>query len=350
MPNTETNRPSSLDRRIQCTASAYFEPLYKEEKSSESAEIGTKLHEYLEKDLSSEDLPADQQWNIDTAREQIEQLLSELKERETGIKIHKEVKLEVHLDFDLFTKGTADVVIETDTSIIVIDYKSGRNQVDKASYQLQAYALGASDKFGGNRDLIVGVCQPACYSKIQLLRFNQNNAEYKFRELLEQQRENPYNFRTGSNCNYCNYRNLCPARKAENNKLEKVASTITKDNAVQFLENYAIVNNMLKQAYDEVKVLVEAGEVEGYKMKEVAGRQFCTDIDGLFAEWKDHFSEQEFIQFCDVSLSKFVDSAKRKLKDSEGLKTLKEAELRVKQSIKEYTSRKASSKRIEKIK
>lgn len=350
MNKEKVNRPSSLDRRIQCTASAFFEPLYNEEKASKPAEDGTKLHYYLETDKSSDDLEPDLAWNIDRAREQIDALLEELKERgETGIKVHKEVPIEIHLDFDIFTNGTADLIIETDTQLIVIDYKSGRIQVDKASYQLQAYALGASDKFGGNRDLIVGVCQPACYSKIQLLRFNQNNAEYAFRELLVQQEKHPYNFKTGSNCRYCNYRNLCPARKAENNELEKVAQAITKENAVQFLENKPILDAMMKDAYEQVKVMVEAGQVEGYTMKERRGSQYCTDIDGLFAEWKDYFTESEFIQFCNVSLSKFVDSAKRKLKDAEGIKTLKEAKERVDKSILEFTSRKPSSKVITKI-
>jgi len=353
MNNYQLNRPSSLDKRIGCTASGTVEQEFPEEETSLVAEKGIKLHKLLETGETPDNLDSDELWNLETARKQIKKLVSDLEEK-TGeeVHIHKEMNVDIFLDFDKFTKGTADLVLVSKDMIVIIDYKSGRVKVDKTSYQLQAYALGVSQYFkASDKKIVIGICQPLCYKKIQIKTFDEQYAVESFRKLLKDQKNNPYHFNTGSHCKYCKFRTQCPALANSSKELVKVANEITAQQAPQFLEKYTLVKGVLDDAYKKVKELVSQGLVKGYEIKEIAGRKKCTDIEGVYKEWKDYIKPSEFMGLCDISSTEFIDFAKRRLKDIEDIKTLKDSELRVKKSIEPFmTTGKPSKKIVKSIK
>ncbi len=348
MNSYKINRPSSLDRRIACIASGTVEQEFPDEDSSVVAEKGIKLHDCLETGETPDSLEPDEVWNLETARKQIDKLIADLQEK-TGqeVHVHKELKVEIFVGFDKFTNGTADLVLVSGDVVVIIDYKSGRIEVNKASYQLQAYALGVLQSLNmSTGEVFVGICQPICFKEIQMKKFDAIEAEMSFTNLQTRQQIEPYNFSAGDHCKYCKFRTQCPASNNEKKELVKIANEITAKNAPIFIEKHSLIKGILADAYSKVKELVDQGLVEGYEMKEYAGSKKCNDINGVFNEWKEYFTPAEFMEFCELKKTVFIDKAKRRLKDIEDIKTLKDSELRVKKSIDPFMKTGKSSKRI----
>lgn len=340
MSKEELNRPSSLDRRIACTGSAIFEPMFPDKTISKPAEVGNKLHKLLETGETPDNLEPDELWNLETARKQIDKLVNDLKEK-TGndVEVYQELPVEISLGFDKFTKGTADLVLVSSDMIVVIDYKSGRVKVDKASYQLQAYALGVSQKYyDKNIKVVVGVCQPFAYKEIQIMSFDKEHAENVFKELLNNQKESPYNLSTGNHCKYCDYRTKCPARNHENGVLVERTKEISVEQVPQFLERYSLLKGILEDCHKKAKQMIKEGLVPDYEIKIGKGTRKINDINGLFNSWKNYLTPDEMLELCSVSISKFINVAHRKLKDAEEIKTLKEAKFRTEKAIEDFVS------------
>ena len=344
----KTNRPSSLDRRVLCTASAIFEKEFPDNSTSKVAEIGTKLHKLLETNQTPDDLDSDELWNLETARKQINKLVTDLEDKtQQPVHVRKELPVDVFIGFDQLTKGTADLVLFSSDTIVVIDYKSGRNIVDKASFQLQAYALGIHQKYGNkNTKVIVGVCQPYCYKKIQIMTFDPAVTENLFKELVIDQQEQPYVFNTGNHCKYCNYRTACPARNHTDKILVQRTKEITAEKVPEFLENYTLLKNLLEDTKEKAKQMIRDGLVENYSIELTKGNRKVSDVNGLYDCFKNYFKPQEIMQFCNISLGKFVNEAKRRVKNVENVKTLSEAEKRVNKSLEEFVSYQSPKEKI----
>lgn len=149
--------PSSASRWMTCPGSAALCD-GEEDEGSEYAAEGTAAHELAErillgavgKLLVGQRAENGVRWTKDMLRDvMIYVTLVQDMVASTGGKLHVEVKVPIgHLTGEEGANGTSDIVIETDTEIIVCDLKFGRGVEVSAveNEQLRIYALGALHK------------------------------------------------------------------------------------------------------------------------------------------------------------------------------------------------------------
>lgn len=152
--------PSSASRWMTCPGSAALCDGEDDEGSDYAAE-GTAAHELAErillgangKDLVGKRAENGVKWAKDMLRDvMVYVTLVQDMVTSTGGKLHVEVKVPIeHLTGEYGAKGTSDIVIETETELIVCDLKFGRGVEVSAveNKQLRIYALGALEKLYG---------------------------------------------------------------------------------------------------------------------------------------------------------------------------------------------------------
>jgi Protein of unknown function (DUF2800) len=184
--------------------------------SGEAAIRGTKIHELSEHLLQGIDIEGEQ--DPELLAEAI-QYVDELRERTGHIKRYwiemnfDEELQQIHPDLG----GTADYVGTGGGELLVVDLKTGRNQVDvKDNTQLLTYALGAALKLNAPRDV-----------KVRMAIYQQGWREYTIdmATLMDWREElllvanrasvaNAMRIPGADQCQYCKARTTCPELRA----------------------------------------------------------------------------------------------------------------------------------------
>ena len=109
---------------------------------------GTQLHEAMES-LSSANLSEDDEWAFQDALQQLQDHDLMNCKCEFLFPSFCEQQLELYANENVLTYGTADLILQADDALYLVDYKFGKMRVDEPTenLQLRAYAAAALQKY-----------------------------------------------------------------------------------------------------------------------------------------------------------------------------------------------------------
>ncbi len=363
--------PSCLKRRLQCPRSYWIEKeLWDKKEAEEDSEVaaeGQLLHEAV-CDKSKRD------------KLNIEQLIALEKIDNTiaywmGFKPVKEVYYECKVstkhpeglsDYDI--SGTADlIIIHTDNTAVIIDFKFGRIPVDQAEMNLQvfAYALAAHDTFGVT-SVTMQIAQPRVFNGIG--EPYSCSDFYAIRENLETIIGDCLNpdakCEVGKECKYCAGKTYDACEEFRSKQMEVVAVkteelrpvvTWTDDQIAKWLDKMSrlveFTENTVKS--EAKRRAIEKGNCSGYVATETNGKRKAKDIMDLFG-FVDTLGigDKEFLGLCSVSISNLESEMAKKIaakaKANGERLTMKDAKDRAKEWLEPYVVSEGGSTKLEK--
>ena len=218
--------PSSLLRVLLCRASVQRSRGI-EDLSTAAADRGERLHQLLEICLRNrrnpDDYPIDGEWAIYTPddREAVAKVVDYV--RDFLVEYPGELLVEHYVDLGHYfpgMAGTADIIIVSGRTIIVIDAKFGRVPVDATTPQLKAYGVGAVDELSMLEfdEVILAVAQPEGDNFTEIRTTPAALHAWANDVMVPGLREAfgpaPVATPTVKGCEYCRARAVCPERKA----------------------------------------------------------------------------------------------------------------------------------------
>lgn len=195
---------SSLERLWACPASFEEQKKFKPKPSSSDASRGTILHKMMELDSCPFDAPDD----YHDAFKKAQSMRNSLVDRFGLV----ERKSEIYLETAYLTGSMDEVFYSTDRKMaLIIDYKFGHIRTE-AKEQLTGYAHLLYE-LENVSEIYVGVCQPACSSRIDVEFIEKAKAEHRIKLILEN-RKLIDQFNSGWDwCKYCRAFGNCPKTK-----------------------------------------------------------------------------------------------------------------------------------------
>lgn len=289
---------SSMARYAICPGSYLLEATIDEMKSSEDAAIGNRIHAKLageridlsddEEELKKKILDQELKFLDDCGWNSCEMVIRERRLWFTGFDFKKE------------WSGKPDVVYIREKEAIIIDYKTGRGDVEVAVGNLQLRALAVLVHL--NFDITkctVAIIQPlvqskpsfCVYEKDDLLKAHQQICEIVERIKLPDQPRVP----SVDGCKYCKAKGVhCEESREMSIQLpmtnlpdkitpEAVASTLTSAKLGEFLQRAAMAEGIIEACKEEAKRRLSDGDtVPGWKLRPGSIRETITDPDTVF--------------------------------------------------------------------
>ena len=323
--------PSSLPRREKCPGSARMEkdlPGFETEQASE----GTRLHAEIAKAITT---TFDGCVNPEIADETVSRMFSHFvhivttdgaitSSAEYRERIDKNEEFQVKVEYPLEFcycgivqySGTADVLIVTDDRVIVIDWKTGRREVEPAEENTQtaAYALAAMQMY--NRDKasvyiynpVIGQDTHADFSDKSAL------ARYIMGVIAKCESEDAALVPGEEQCRYCRaaYHGTCPAlaktaaltaTKAEEIVPLPALSVLPAETICDLKAKCDLIGKLAERIDAELKRRLENGQSCGpWKIKETSGGREITDINRAFE--LSGLPDSVFLTACTCSAAK----------------------------------------------
>ena len=318
MPDTHHNfSPSTLQRLSLCPGSFRMSDGLPEQKT-EHAEEGTMLHKVLSEDLPNEGLTEEQSELIN----QCDAFWTGLVQPEDLVCV-KEKPLKVMDGENVLTEGTADVVIvHSNNTSDVIDWKFGRNPAPEANhnYQLAAYALGVFQEYGV-AEVTAHIYQPRLYHHSEYTFRNPENILSNIESIIRKATAPELVLNPGeSQCRYCPAKSICPAFSAAFSALAVESESRDLSNPAVLLDwwNKAqVVEKMVKELKDRVTDYCrEHGTLGDWQLVERAGKREITNSVELCTRLNSYITAAEWRQCNTVNLGKLTDLLVEKLKAS----------------------------------
>lgn len=263
------------------------------EVASDDATSGNRIHALLASEIPADGLTDDEVDCADKCRQIEEKLLAEVYPRTLNIPCHRERRLWTEVD-GFKHSGKPDALYISNRVGLLVDYKTGRNEVAEASSNLQLRDLAVmAAETHGLESVIVAVIQP-------WVTMNPDVCEYSQTDLViaRSQMESriissnaPNATRTPSEaaCKYCKAKAICPEARElaltppmsampEGITPEAIAATLTADTLAKFLDRASFAEKVIDACRDEAKRRIAEGEsIPGYKLKDGAIRENITD-------------------------------------------------------------------------
>ena len=196
---------SSLERLWACPASFEEQKKFKPKPSSSDASRGTILHKMMELDSCPFDAPDDYHEAFKKAQGMRNSLVDRfgLVERES----------ESYFGSDELTGSMDEIFYSSDRKMaVIVDYKFGHIRTE-AKEQLTGYAYLLYNREPSLKEIYVGVCQPACSSRIDVQLIEKEKAEQRIKLILEN-RKLTDQFNAGWDwCKYCKAFGNCEKTK-----------------------------------------------------------------------------------------------------------------------------------------
>ena len=315
---------SGLERYALCPGSFLMELEAPQSESTPEAESGTRIHAVLAGTHNADTLTDEERDIADRCQSQRDVLVAKLSEDHGPTEsIHVERRLWYG---DKRWSGQADYVRRFDDGhVLIVDYKTGRAEVEHAAGNMQLRALLTLEE--SKKAVItatVAIVQPmagppsVCYYE----REDINRAYYEVTELMERVKmPGQQRIPSAEACKYCRAKAVCPeAREAAlvpplsnipaGTTPEAIAATCTNDTLARFLERAQFATKVIEACKDEAKARIERGDqIPGWTLKPGAVRESITQPETVFARFANAGGTTE--QFMGA-----VSIAKGKLKDA----------------------------------
>jgi CRISPR/Cas system-associated exonuclease Cas4 (RecB family) len=301
MNNERQNLPSasSAQRYATCPGSFLLEQQAPDEPTSEDAELGNRVHAWLaEEDVS---LDADELELATKCLTHEQDLLRSVFGHAPKRVIREHRIWAFDRNLHKAWSGKPDSVYIDGHSGLVIDYKTGRGDVEQAASNLQLRALAVlAFSFYGLRQITVAIIQP--------LAGQPTHCTYSLADLIQSENEidaimasvrKPGQPRNPSveACKYCKAKAICPeARESallpalsnlpENITPDAIAATLTGPTLGQFLERAKLAESVIEACRKEAERRLSEGEqVEGWTLSPGDIRETITFPETVFSRF-----------------------------------------------------------------
>jgi CRISPR/Cas system-associated exonuclease Cas4 (RecB family) len=351
---------SSAQRYATCPGSFLLEQQAPDEPTGEDAEIGNRVHAWLAEEeiqLEDDDLYLANQC-LTHEQDLVRTVFGHAPKR--VIREHRIWAFDRNLHKSW--SGKPDAVYIDGHSGLVIDYKTGRGDVEQAASNLQLRALAVlAFSFYGLRQITVAIIQPLAgqpthctYSLADLI---QAEKEIDAIMLAVRQPGQPRNPSVEA-CKYCKAKAICPeARESallpalsnlpENITPDAIAATLTGPTLGQFLERAKLAESVIEACRNEAKRrLSEGQQVEGWTLRPGATRETITLPETVFSRFlAANGSYAEFMKSVKITKSGLKDA----LRNATGKKG-KELDAKLESILSGCTESKASEAILTQIK
>lgn len=219
--------------------------------------------------------------------------------------------------------GKPDVVYHDKRMALVIDYKTGRGEVEQATgnRQLRTLAVLVDENFGPFEKIVVAIIQP--------LTNLPSVCTYTAEDLAEARREvylimegvrlpGQPREATPDGCKYCRAKSVCP--EAQQVVVDVPALVprdgwqilMTADQIADFLMKAAIAEEVIESIRSKAKRMIEEGHtIPGWKLKPGNVVEKITNPELAFARFRDAGGTQEqFVAAITVAKTKFKDAVR----------------------------------------
>lgn len=326
---------SSAHRYALCPGSFLLEQsIQQPDVSGADAQIGNRIHGYL----AGEGIALnEEETKIATdCRLQEIQLVKAVFPFEDRLQVMREKRL---WDYDeSFTRswsGKPDVVYHDATRALVIDYKTGRGEVQHATgnVQLRALAVLVNISRGPFTEITVAIIQPLAgepttctYEAKDLIRAESEISQLMIDIRSPGQPRNP----SSDACKYCKAKEVCPEARGVVETLPTLVPrdgleiVMTAEQIAEFLAKAPLAEAVIESVRSKARRMIEAGQVvPGWRLKPGAVRESITNPELAFARFMDAGGTQaQFVQAITVAKTKFTTAVKaatgRKGKDLDG--------------------------------
>lgn len=307
MPNDERNglpSASALHRYASCSGSWALESQCEEGLASNDAAIGNRIHAILAGEAVA-DLTEDEQRVVEMCRAQEADLVRDAFGNPSDVTCHREERLWAYGEnHQKQWSGKPDVVyIEKKRNVLralIIDYKTGRNQVEQAASNLQLRALAVLLCRNSNfayEQIAVAIIQPlagpfsvAVYDSADLGKASAEISSIMQRVISPNQSRKP----SAEACRYCKGKPFCPeARESavagplvgvpHGTTASAIAATLTNDTLAQFLDRATTAEAVIEACRDEARRrLAEGGKLNGWTLRDGAIRETIKDTETVY--------------------------------------------------------------------
>ena len=280
-----------------------------EGETSEAAEKGNRIHAALETgDLSA--LAPEEKSLAESCKKQTEEVLAQWLDS-LGAKAPDMVLREKRL-FAANYSGKADYLALSDLSAIVVDYKTGRVEVDSAEINLQMRGLAALVRANFQLEtVLVAVVQPL-HGEPKLCKYNahtlmQAAAQADLIAAVALMPDAPR--RPGTACQYCP---ACgTARCPESIRaivtvadIEQAVAQLDPPQLAEFLGKIEVAERAIRAARERAKGLLEADPeaIPGWVLRPGATRRTVTDTAAAANLLAAHIPPDAIMKSCNLSL------------------------------------------------
>ncbi len=312
---------SSAQRYALCPGSFLLEQsITTPEVTSDDASMGNRIHGYLAGDKIA--LTEDEQMIADQCRrQQIELENSLLPENPQTFVEHRLW----HYDDNLEPRwsGKPDRVSWWGIGAVVIDYKTGRGEVEHATnnIQLRALAVLADQHHGPFQKIAVAIIQPLA-GEPTVCTYADDDISKAYDEVndlmeLVQTPGQPRNPSTEA-CKYCKAKEICPEARGVVEHLPALVPrdgleiVMSPEQIAEFLEKVPLAEAVIEAVRGKARRMLEAKqEIPGWRLKPGAIRETITNPELAFSRFLDAGGTQaQFVAAITVAKTKFKDAVK----------------------------------------
>ena len=314
---------SSAQRYALCPGSFLLEQsITTPEVTSDDASMGNRIHGYL----AGEGIALNEEETriaTDSRLQEIE-LVKAVFPLQYRLQIMREKRLWGYdADFNKSWSGKPDVVYNDGERALIIDYKTGRGEVQHATgnVQLRALAVLADMTSGPYQEVTVAIIQPLAgepttctYGAEDLVR-----ASSEMTTLMDDIRKpgQPRNPSTEA-CKYCKAKEVCPEARGVVQKLPALVPrdgleiVMTPEQIAEFLEKAPLAEAVIEAVRGKARRMLEAKqEIPGWRLKPGAIRESITNPELAFARFMAAGGTQaQFVQAITVAKTKFHNAVK----------------------------------------
>jgi hypothetical protein len=284
---------SSAQRYALCPGSFLLEQQCPTGETSADAELGNRIHAALAGEKV--ELSDDEQELVNACfRKECELVRSVFGFNQSVIPNVRERRLWfINDDFERTWSGKPDVVYINKSAALVIDYKTGRGDVESAegNMQLRCLAVLAFACYAVN-EITVAIIQPlagqpsAChYTAADLAKATEEIENLMARVKLPGQPRNP----SEAACKYCRAKAICQEARGTLETLhnpERSVASLTGDELAEYLTRLPLIENVIDALRTEAKRRIGNGDsVPGWKLESGDERDTITKPETVFARF-----------------------------------------------------------------
>lgn len=314
---------SSAHRYALCPGSFLLEQsIQQPDVSGADAQIGNRIHGYL----AGEGISLNEEETriaTDCRLQEVELAKAVFPFKENLQRMREKRLWDYDGNFNRSWSGKPDVVYHDESRALVIDYKTGRGEVQHATgnVQLRALAVLVNISRGPFTEITVAIIQPLAgepttctYGAKDLIR-----AESEISQLMIDIR-NPGQPRNPSTeaCRYCKAKEICPEARGVVEHLPALVPrdgleiVMTPEQIAVFLEKVPLAEAVIEAVRGKARRMLEAKqEIPGWRLKPGAIRETITNPELAFSRFLDAGGTQaQFVAAITVAKTKFKDAVK----------------------------------------